>query len=93
MTQLSRGRQITLYGSLAVMLAGVLIRYGSGDQNQVVASHDSIPVAKQRLEILRRKAATVASQGSHFETSERRIGTSAKKASCRPTRRNRPAPI
>ncbi|HXR06643.1 MAG TPA: type II secretion system protein GspM [Candidatus Acidoferrum sp.] len=59
MNHLSRGRQITLFGTLAVMLAGVLIRYGGGDRNQVVASRDSIPVARQRLEILRRKAATV----------------------------------
>jgi hypothetical protein len=61
MNQLSRGRKIMLYGTLASMLAGVLVRYGAvgGDQGSVVASHDSIPVARQRLEILRRKAATV----------------------------------
>ena len=59
MNHLSRGRQITLFGTLAVMLAGVFIRYAGGDRNRVVASRDSIPVARQRLEILRRKAATV----------------------------------
>jgi len=61
MNQLSRSRKITLFGALGVMLASVLVRYGAlgGDQSSVVASHDSIPVAKQRLEILRRKAATV----------------------------------
>jgi Type II secretion system (T2SS), protein M subtype b len=60
MTQLSRGRQITLFGTLAFMIAGVLVRYGVvGDGGSVVASQDTIPVAKQRLEILRRKAATV----------------------------------
>jgi hypothetical protein len=61
MKHLSRSRKITLYGALGVMLAGVLVRYGvmGGDQGAVVASHDTIPVAKQRLEILRRKAATV----------------------------------
>ena len=49
-----------LYGTLASMIAGVLVRYGVvGDKGSVVASHDSIPVARQRLEILRRKAATV----------------------------------
>lgn len=61
MSQLSRGRQITLYSTLAFMLAAVLVRFGvvGNDQGQVVASRDSIPVAKQRLEILRRKAATI----------------------------------
>src|ERR1017187_6955039 len=61
MNHLSRSRKITLFGALGVMLASVLVRYGAigGDQGSVVASHDSIPVARQRLEILRRKAATV----------------------------------
>jgi hypothetical protein len=61
MNHLSRGRKILLFGTLAVMIAGVFVRYGvvGGDQGSVVASRDSIPVAKQRLEILRRKAATV----------------------------------
>jgi len=61
MNHLSRGRKIMLFGSLAVMIAAVLVRYGvlGGDQGGVVASQDTIPVAKQRLEILRRKAATV----------------------------------
>ena len=61
MSHLSRSRKITLFGTLGVMLASVLVRYGvvGGGQNAVVASHDSIPVAMQRLEILRRKAATV----------------------------------
>lgn len=60
MSQLSRSRQISLYGTLAVMIAGVLVRFGVvGDKSSVVASHDSIPVARQRLEILRRKAAAV----------------------------------
>ena len=64
MNQLSRGRKISLYGSLALMIAGVLVRYGvvGGDQGSVVASHDSIPVARKRLEILRRKAATLAAK-------------------------------
>ena len=53
----SRGRKLWLYGTLALMIAGVVVR--QSDQGSVVASHDSIPVAKQRLEILRRKAATV----------------------------------
>jgi hypothetical protein len=58
MNHLTRKRQITLFGALGVMLASVLVRYGafSGGQDVVVA-HDTIPVAKQRLEILRRKAA------------------------------------
>ena len=61
MNHLSRTRKLTLFGTLGVMLASVLVRYGvmGGDQGAVVASHDTIPVAKQRLEILRRKAATV----------------------------------
>jgi hypothetical protein len=61
MNHLSRNRQMMLFGTLAVMLAAVLVRYGvlGGAQGSVVASHDSIPVARQRLEILRRKAATV----------------------------------
>jgi len=61
MNHLSRGRKITLFGTLGIMLASVLVRYGAlgGDQSSVVASHDSIPVAKQRLEMQRRKAATV----------------------------------
>lgn len=61
MTELSRSRKIMLYGTLAALAAGVLIRnvFMGGDQGSVVASHDSIPVARQRLEILRRKAATV----------------------------------
>jgi hypothetical protein len=61
MNHLSRNRQMMLFGTLAVMLAGVLVRYGAlgGGQGSLVASHDSIPVARQRLEILRRKAATV----------------------------------
>lgn len=61
MSHLSRSRKITLFGTLGVMLASVLVRYGvvGGGQNAVVASRDSIPVAMQRLEILRRKAATV----------------------------------
>ena len=61
MNQLSRSRTIMLFGTLGVMLASVLVRYGAlgGDQGPVVASHDTIPVAKQRLEILRRKAAAV----------------------------------
>jgi hypothetical protein len=61
MNHLSRNRQMMLFGTLAVMLAAVLVRYGAlgGGQGSLVASHDSIPVARQRLEILRRKAATV----------------------------------
>ncbi|HEX3743740.1 MAG TPA: type II secretion system protein GspM [Bryobacteraceae bacterium] len=61
MNQLSRSRKITLFGTLGVMIASVLVRYGvvGGAQGQVVASRDSIPVARQRLEILRRKAATL----------------------------------
>ena len=61
MNHLSRSRKLMMFGTLAVMAVAVLVRYGviGGDQGAVVASHDSIPVAKQRLEILRRKAATV----------------------------------
>ena len=61
MSELSRGRKISLYGTLGVMLAAVLVRYAGvgASQGQVVASRDSIPVAKQRLEILRRKAETL----------------------------------
>jgi Tfp pilus assembly protein PilO len=61
MNQLSRNRKILLYGTAAVLAVGVLVRLGvlGGGQGSVVASHDSIPVARQRLEILRRKAATV----------------------------------
>lgn len=60
MNHLSRMRKIWLFGTLGVMLAGVIVRYsGVADSNQVVESHDTIPVAKQRLAILRRKAATV----------------------------------
>ena len=61
MSHLSRKRQLLLFGTLGAMLASVLVRYGvvGGAQNSVVVAHDSIPVAKQRLEILRRKAATV----------------------------------
>ena len=50
MNQLSRSRKITLFGTLGVMAASVLVRYGAvGNQGSVVASHDSIPVARQRL--------------------------------------------
>jgi hypothetical protein len=61
MNQLSRSRKIMLYGTLASMLAGVLVRYGvvGGDPGTAAASHDTIPVARQRLELVRRKAATV----------------------------------
>ena len=61
MNQLSRSRKIMLFGTLAVLIAAVLVRFGvvGGGQGSVVASQDTIPVAKQRLEILRRKAATV----------------------------------
>jgi hypothetical protein len=61
MSQLSRSRQIWLFGTAGVMLAAVLVRFGvfGGGQGSVVASHDTIPVARQRLDILRRKAATV----------------------------------
>ena len=61
MTELSRGKKLSLYGTLGVMIASVLVRFGvvGGEQSSVVASRDSIPVAKQRLEILRRKAGTV----------------------------------
>jgi FAD synthase len=38
-----------------------------GDQGQVVASRDSIPVARQRLEILRRKAATAPAKEAIFK--------------------------
>jgi hypothetical protein len=55
---------LTLFGTLGVMLASVLVRFGafSGSQDAVVAAHDSIPVAQQRLENLRRKAARVPGQ-------------------------------
>lgn len=54
-----RNRNFLLFGTLGVMLASVMVRYTGGDRTQVVASHTTIPMAKQRLEILRRKAATV----------------------------------
>jgi hypothetical protein len=61
MSSLSRSRKLTLFGTLGVMAASVLVRYGAlgGEQNAVVVAHDTIPVAQQRLEILRRKAALV----------------------------------
>jgi hypothetical protein len=61
MSQLSRGRQIMLYGTLASMAAAVLVRYGvvGSDASTAAPSRDTIPVARQRLELLRRKAATV----------------------------------
>jgi hypothetical protein len=61
MSSLSRSRKLTLYGTAGVMLAAVVVRYGafSGDRGAVVVAHDTIPVAQQRLEILRRKAALV----------------------------------
>jgi hypothetical protein len=61
MSQLSRSRKLTLFGTAGLMLAAVLVRYGAfgSDQPSVVVAHDSIPAAKQRLEILRRKAALV----------------------------------
>jgi hypothetical protein len=62
MSELSRTQKISLYGTLGLMIAGALVRFdvvGGGEQSGVVASHDSIPVARQRLDILRRKAATV----------------------------------
>jgi hypothetical protein len=59
MNELSRGRTITIYSTVAMLLAGALVRRNMVDDHQVVASRDSIPVARQRLEILRRKAATV----------------------------------
>jgi hypothetical protein len=61
MSQLSRSRKWMLYSTVASLLVAVLARYGllGGEQNSVVVAHDSIPVARQRLEILRRKAALV----------------------------------
>ena len=59
MNLLTRKRNITLFGTLGVMLAAVLVRYAafSGNPDVVEASHETIPVAQKRLEILRRKAA------------------------------------
>jgi hypothetical protein len=60
MSQSSRSRKIALYGTLGLMAASVAVRtVMDNSRNAVVASHDTIPMAKQRLEILRRKAATV----------------------------------
>jgi hypothetical protein len=62
MSQPSRSRQLLLYGTAASLLLTVLMRYGvfgGGDQATVAVAHLSIPVAQQRLEILRRKAALV----------------------------------
>src|SRR5580698_816444 len=61
MNHLSRNRKLMMFGTVAVLFVAVLMRFGVFDsaQGSVVASRDSIPVAKQRLEILRRKAATV----------------------------------
>ena len=60
MKRLTRKRKPLLFGTLGVMLASVMVRYGAFSAGQeVVVAHDTIPVAKQRLEILRRKAAQV----------------------------------
>ena len=61
MNQLSRQRQLMLFGTLGVMIASVALRMTVFDNTQasVVQAHDTIPVAKQRLELLRRKAAMV----------------------------------
>ena len=62
MNELSHRRKILMYATLAVMIAAVAVRYGvmgGGERAQVVASRDSIPVARQRLDTLRRKAATL----------------------------------
>jgi hypothetical protein len=60
MTQSSRSRKIALYGTLGLMAASVGVRtVMDNSQNAVVASHDTIPMALQRLQILKRKAATV----------------------------------
>ena len=57
---MTRTRQILLFGTAAILLVMVLYRYGVfGGGDEVAATHDTIPVAKQRLEILRRKAALV----------------------------------
>ncbi|MEI9976514.1 MAG: hypothetical protein WDO73_33335 [Ignavibacteriota bacterium] len=37
MNHLSRNRKLTLFGTLAVLIAGVVIRYSGGDQSSVVA--------------------------------------------------------
>jgi hypothetical protein len=55
----TRRRQIALFGTLGVMAVLVAARFGAFSGGDVVVSHTTIPVAKQRLEILRRKAATV----------------------------------
>jgi len=62
MNELSHRRKILMYATLAAMTAAVAVRYGvmgGGERAQVVASRDSIPVARQRLDTLRRKAATL----------------------------------
>jgi len=57
---MSKYRNLYLYGTLALLFASVLVRWGAFDSgSSVVVAHDTIPVARQRLEILRRKAATV----------------------------------
>lgn len=59
MSSLSRKQKIYLYGTLGVMMASVLIRTFAFSGEAVVASHDTIPTATQRLDLLRRKAALV----------------------------------
>jgi len=57
---MTRNRQISLYGTLGVMIASVLVRYGAfSGGDSVVVAHDTIQVATQRLELLQRKAALV----------------------------------
>jgi hypothetical protein len=56
---MTKNRSLYLYGTLAVMAASVLVRWAASGGETVVVAHDTIPNARQRLEIVRRKAATV----------------------------------
>jgi hypothetical protein len=64
MNQLSRNRKIMLFGTPIAMSAAVLLRSGmpGGGRGAVAASHDSTPVAPQRLEILRPESAAAPAQ-------------------------------
>ena len=63
MRQAIFSRKFVLFGTAGVLLVLVLMRYGAiggGEATAVTAPQDSIPAEEKRLEVLRRKAATVA---------------------------------
>lgn len=62
MSQPPNLRKKLLYGTAGALLLSVLARYGAfggGDSSAAAVAVDSVPAAERRLEILRRKAATV----------------------------------